>query len=71
MAKSTTATKTTVRDAATNSATPPAPESKGTLQKYLDKAVKVLDQFNVSEKDDTNNQVWRIPKGRPNTHMFK
>jgi hypothetical protein len=38
----------------------PTTDKKGTLQKYLDKAVKVLEEFNVSEKDDTNNQLIRL-----------
>jgi hypothetical protein len=38
----------------------PTTDNKGALQKYLDKAVKVLEQFNVSEKDDSNNQLIRL-----------
>jgi hypothetical protein len=60
MARRTTATEPSVRDDATKAAKTPAPETKGTLQKYLDKAVKVLEQFNVSNKDDTNNQLIRL-----------
>jgi hypothetical protein len=44
----------------TKVAVPPTTESKGVMQKYLDKAVKVLEQFKVSEKDDLNNQLIRL-----------
>ncbi len=30
------------------------------MQKYLDKAVKVLGQFNLADKEDTNNQLIRL-----------
>ena len=41
--------------------TTPAPATTGTMmQKYLDKAVKVLGQFNISDKNDTNDQLVRL-----------
>ena len=40
---------------------PAVPETAGTgMQKYLDKAVKVLGQFNLADKDDTNNALIRL-----------
>jgi len=41
---------------------PPVPTTTaGTgMQKYLDKAVKVLGQFNLADKDDTNNALIRL-----------
>lgn len=40
---------------------PAASSSTGTgMQKYLDKAVKVLGQFNLADKDDTNNALIRL-----------
>ena len=56
MADSTQSQSTELAKDATASASAPATG----MQKYLDKAVKVLGQFNLADKEDTNNQLIRL-----------
>jgi hypothetical protein len=53
-------TETTPSTPAKAGSTAPAESSGGAMQKYLDRAVKVLGQFKVGAQEDTNSELIRL-----------